>query len=271
VDPLGLWDVCERQKARIELRKKGLIGPGQSPDEYAHLIEAYLEGDPEVLEWIEAYRSEVRAEAIQGGLEGGYDGGVGVLAALMDEFTFGLGGDYVVLALAIDEQYAEMGRTSAEYSILVIQATATGGAAVAAKKAGQQAVKRGVKEAVQDVPTRRGPDVRTLSPVKDPAPPSYKRGHPGQPVTDHVRARAAGGHPTDPANLHTKPWEWNARKGNYEGQLLKARRRLVEQGLTPQQADEVLAGEWRWLQNDVMPRPMDPDMLDTLASPGSRQ
>jgi len=49
------------------------------------------------------------------------------------------------------------------------------------------------------------------------------------------------------------------------------RRRLIEQGLTPQQADAVLADEWRWLQNDVMPRPMDPDVLDTIPSPGSRQ
>jgi len=125
-------------------------------------------------------------------------------------------------------------------------------------------------EQEQEDAEKKGPDVRTLNPAKDPAPPVYSRGHPGQPVTDHVRARAAGGHPTNPANLDTKPWEWNARKGAYEGQLLMDRRRLIEQGLTPRQADAVLAGEWRWLQNDVMPRPVDPDVLDTTPSPGSR-
>lgn len=70
---------------------------------------------------------------------------------------------------------------------------------------------------------------KTLNPVLDPARPPYKRGHAGQPVVDHVKARAAGGHPTDPSNLDLKPWEWNARKGAYEGQLLKAKREYMEQ------------------------------------------
>jgi len=108
---------------------------------------------------------------------------------------------------------------------------------------------------------------RTLTPVRDPAPPVYKRGHPGKPVQDHVKARAAGGHPTDPANLHTKPWEWNARKGAYEGQLLKEKQRLVKEGLTPEQADAVLADEWHWVQTDVLGRPMDPELLNTIPAP----
>ncbi len=115
------------------------------------------------------------------------------------------------------------------------------------------------------------PDVRILNPVKDPSPPIYKRGHPGKPVTDHIRARAAGGHPTDPANLDIKPWEWNARKGAYEGQLLMDRNRLISEGLTPDEADAVLADEWYWLMNDVMARPMDPRILNTIPAPGSIQ
>jgi hypothetical protein len=125
--------------------------------------------------------------------------------------------------------------------------------------------------------TSNAPDVRILNPVTDPVPRVYKQGHPGKPVVDHVRARAAGGHPTDPNNLHVKPWEWNSRKGAYEGQLLKARRdyiaQFVEQGMSTadaaRMADEVLASEWAWLMNDVMPRPIDPNILYTIPNPGS--
>lgn len=99
--------------------------------------------------------------------------------------------------------------------------------------------------------------VRTLNPVPDPARPVYKQGHAGQPVIDHIRPRAAGGHPNDPSNLHVKPWKWNARKGAYEGQLLKARQYYIRQGLTPEQADAILAQEWEWLMNDVLASPVD--------------
>ncbi|WP_417388076.1 Hint domain-containing protein [Gimesia sp.] len=58
---------------------------------------------------------------------------------------------------------------------------------------------------------------RVLNPVSDLARPVYKQGHPGKPVVDHISARAAGYHATDPKNLHVKPWEWNARKGALEG------------------------------------------------------
>jgi hypothetical protein len=87
-------------------------------------------------------------------------------------------------------------------------------------------------------------DARTLNPVTDSARPVYKQHHSGKPVVDHLKPRAAGGHPTAPSNLDVKPWEWNARKGAYEGQLIEARRHYIQQGLTPEQADAVLAQEW---------------------------
>jgi hypothetical protein len=127
-------------------------------------------------------------------------------------------------------------------------------------------------------PRTKAPDVRTLTPVSDPDRPTYKRGHAGQPVIDHIKARAAGGHPTDPSNLHLKPWEWNSRKGAFEGQLIEARRfyiqQFVEQGVSPtdaaHMADEVLAEEWQWLMNDVLAGPRDPNVLDQIPWPESR-
>jgi hypothetical protein len=109
---------------------------------------------------------------------------------------------------------------------------------------------------------------RTLTPVADIARPTYTKGHAGQPVVDHIKARAAGGHATDPSNLDIKPWEWNSRKGAYEGQLLEQRAQYTESGLTPEQADQVLESEWKWLQQDVLPRPMDPHTLDTVPFEG---
>jgi hypothetical protein len=35
-------------------------------------------------------------------------------------------------------------------------------------------------------------------------------------------------------------------------------------------ADEVLAAEWEWVMNDVIARPMDPNILDQIPWPGSR-
>ena len=108
----------------------------------------------------------------------------------------------------------------------LIHMTATGGPDPAREMA--------EKEAASVAPNTHGPDVRTLNPVPNPARPVYKQGHAGQPVIDHIRPRAAGGHPNDPSNLHVKPWKWNARKGAYEGQLLKAHQYYIRQGLTPE-------------------------------------
>ena len=102
------------------------------------------------------------------------------------------------------------------------------------------------------------------------APPIYEVGNPGQVVEDHVLARAAGGSPTDSASLRSIPWEMNARKGAFEGQLLEYERELVQQGLTPAQARSVTASEWEALQRDALPRPMDPHVLKEVPAPGSR-
>jgi len=98
------------------------------------------------------------------------------------------------------------------------------------------------------------PNPKTLTPETDNARPEYVRGHAGQPVVDHIKARALGGHPTDPNNLDIKAWEQNARKGSREGQLKQAKHNYVRQGLTPEQADEVLAGELEWIMNDTHAR-----------------
>jgi len=52
----------------------------------------------------------------------------------------------------------------------------------------------------------------TGEPFTDPDPPDYKRGHPSNPVEDHILNRARGGDPVDPSNLDTKTWEANSRK-----------------------------------------------------------
>lgn len=109
-----------------------------------------------------------------------------------------------------------------------------------------------------------------MTPVADPAPPVYEVGHPGQLVEDHILARAGGGSATDPANLRTIPWEMNARKGAFEGQLLEYERELVQGGLTPAQARSVTASEWEALQRDALPRSMDPHVLDQVPAPGSK-
>jgi hypothetical protein len=108
---------------------------------------------------------------------------------------------------------------------------------------------------------------KTLEPVPDPARPVYQKHHPGQPVVDHVKARSLGGSATDPENLHIKPWEWNSRKGAYEGQIRKEIQRYMKAGLSEKQARFVVQGELDWLENDVMARPMDPDVLDRLPAP----
>ena len=114
------------------------------------------------------------------------------------------------------------------------------------------------------------PQVITLTPVADPAPPVYEVGNPGQVVEDHILARAAGGSATDPANLRSIPWEMNARKGAFEGQLLEYENELVQGGLSPEEARSITAPEWEAIQRDALPRPMDPSTMDQIPAPGSR-
>lgn len=102
----------------------------------------------------------------------------------------------------------------------------------------------------------------------DPAPTVYRNGlTPDTPVVDHIRARALRGHPTDPENLHIKAWSENARKGWHEGEYLREKTRLINQGLTPDQAEWVLEDYLRWIMTDIHATPVDPKILDRLASP----
>jgi hypothetical protein len=102
----------------------------------------------------------------------------------------------------------------------------------------------------------------------DPDPTTYRSGlRPGTPVTDHVKARALGGDPVDPANLHQKAWSENARKGWHEGEYLRQRRELMRQGLTRAQAEWVLEDYLRWIMNDIHATPVDPKKLNKLPSP----
>ncbi len=120
------------------------------------------------------------------------------------------------------------------------------------------------------------PDVRILTPVKDPARPAYKRGHAGQVVQDHKLsreiARKQGKLPKalEPSNLDPKPFEMNARKGGYEGAYLRERAQLIKDGLSPEQADEVLEETLNWIVNDALPRPVNPRVLDQIPWPGSK-
>jgi hypothetical protein len=101
-------------------------------------------------------------------------------------------------------------------------------------------------------------------PLPDPAPPSYKSGHPSRPVVDHVQNRARGGHPTDPVNLDVKTWEANSRKAGFEGNYTKDLREYQRQGLSRQEAEYVLRGEQEYIVNDVHARPVSPHALDKL-------
>ena len=100
-------------------------------------------------------------------------------------------------------------------------------------------------------------------PLTDPAPPAYKRGHPSQPVVDHIENRARGGHATAPENLHVKTWEANSRKGGFEGNYTRELKRLVAQGLNVEDARSVLQGEHEYILNDVHARPVDPHALES--------
>jgi hypothetical protein len=125
-------------------------------------------------------------------------------------------------------------------------------------------------------PAAEPPNVRTLNPVADPARPVYEQGHAGQIVEDHVLSREIADQQgrlpeaLDPSNIEPKPYEMNARKGGYEGQYLQDRQALIDGGLTPGQADEVMQETLDWIMNDALPRPMDPRVLDTIPSPGSK-
>jgi hypothetical protein len=104
--------------------------------------------------------------------------------------------------------------------------------------------------------------------VPDPDPTTYRNGlRPDTPVLDHIKARALGGDPVDPANLHKKAWSENARKGWHEGEYLRQRRGLMRQGLTQQQAEWVLEDYLRWIKNDIHATPVDPGKLNKLPSP----
>lgn len=116
------------------------------------------------------------------------------------------------------------------------------------------------------------PNVRTLIPVADPARPIHERGHPGQIVDDHVLSREIANQQgrlaeaLAPSNIEPKPFEMNARKGGDERAYLRDRKRLIKGGLSPEQADDVLAETLRWIINDALPRPMNPRVLDDLPS-----
>ncbi len=97
---------------------------------------------------------------------------------------------------------------------------------------------------------------------------TYKKGWPGEVVGDHRLSRAVakvfGGDPHAPANLVLEAFEANARKGAREGQLLSSYYKYLKQGLSPEDALEVLRPEVRYLVNDVHARPVDPRLLDKL-------
>src|SRR5262249_45301338 len=102
----------------------------------------------------------------------------------------------------------------------------------------------------------------------DPDPTTYRNGlRPDTPVTDHVTARALGGDPVDPRNLHTKAWSENARKGWHEGEYLRLKNAYMKEGLTEAQAEWVLEEYKRFIETDVHPTPVDPRKLDKLKSP----
>ena len=101
----------------------------------------------------------------------------------------------------------------------------------------------------------------------DPDPRAYRNGlRPDTPVLDHIEARALGGDPVDPANLHLKAWSENARKGWHEGEYLRLKRAYMREGLTKAQAEWVLEDYKRWIMNDVHPTSVDPAKLDQLRS-----
>jgi hypothetical protein len=106
----------------------------------------------------------------------------------------------------------------------------------------------------------------TLNPDYGPFPDTRGRTYrgglsPDEPVVDHVRARAAGGDPVDPANLDIKSRESNAIKGGREGALLQYEQSLREAGMTEEQIKAVTEQEWESIMNDVHGAATDPHTL----------
>jgi hypothetical protein len=101
----------------------------------------------------------------------------------------------------------------------------------------------------------------------EPNPTTYRNDlRPDTPVIDHVEARALGGDPIDPANLHKKAWSENARKGWHEGEYLRLKKEYMKRGLSEQQAEWVLEDYKRWIMTDIHATPVDPAKLDKLRS-----
>lgn len=98
----------------------------------------------------------------------------------------------------------------------------------------------------------------------------YRKGWPGEVVTDHRLSRAVakvfGGDPHAPANLVLKAFEANARKGAREGQLLSSYYEYVRGGLSPEKALEVLRPELQSIINDVHARSVDPAVFRRIAA-----
>jgi hypothetical protein len=106
----------------------------------------------------------------------------------------------------------------------------------------------------------------TLNPDKGPFPDNSGRRYrgglsPDDPVVDHVRARAAGGDATDPANLDIKSRESNAVKGGREGGLLRYEQYLRNNGMSEEQIQAVTGPEWESIMNDVHGAATDPHAL----------
>jgi RHS repeat-associated protein len=102
----------------------------------------------------------------------------------------------------------------------------------------------------------------------DPDSTTYRNGlRPDTPVIDHVEARALGGDPVDPRNLHKKAWSENARKGWHEGEYLKLKKEYMSKGMSEQHAEWALEDYKRWIMTDVHATPVDPAELDKLRSP----
>jgi RHS repeat-associated protein len=104
-----------------------------------------------------------------------------------------------------------------------------------------------------------------LEPSKDPANKKYKGGlRPDDQVEDHLQARAAGGHPTDPKNIDIKSRESNAVKGGREGALLRYEEYLRKNGLSETDIKKVTAGEWESIRKDVHAPSVDPTKLKNV-------
>jgi hypothetical protein len=78
--------------------------------------------------------------------------------------------------------------------------------------------------------------------------------NPGDTHVDHIRARAFDGL-DDATNKRSIPAGMNLRKGGLEGELRQTERRLIDGGLTPEQARSVIQPELDALARDALPAP----------------